>query len=266
MLKLPTNPDLQKRVGDPLTLKARKFNQMSSRRANEDYVKDADTTLWTETPQERAIRLKKEASGSLQGMDPILNATNAPDKHLELARERKRADGIDGQIIANAESRKHSLLDLHRQYRESDRDKEYRKQRRHERARDRSRSPDQSRGADNKTDERRRTRHHRESSSRQEHGSHSKRKSRKTKDGSSHSRRSREGHNSPKDARSTEGTREEGHSSKGKDTSDRHVGSWDWDKAMAGGSKLLSETDRKKSIQQAGALSDRFGRGSSSYL
>lgn len=109
---------LQAVAGDPLNLKSRGFAQstprVSARGGGAAAAEDADTSLWTETPEQRLQRMQDEVSG--------VKARGSSSVTDHEALERERSAQRDASIAASvAEARgKKSLVEEHNERRKKE--------------------------------------------------------------------------------------------------------------------------------------------------
>ncbi|GAC93882.1 hypothetical protein PHSY_001449 [Pseudozyma hubeiensis SY62] len=157
---------LQAVAGDPLNLKSRGFAQTTPRvsaRGGGAAAEDADTSVWTETPEERLKRMQDEVSG-VKGK----TATGLSDKE-RLKRERQtRRDRDIAKAVADGRSGKKSLVEEHNERRRRElrdkREDDAREERRREKRRKRDDDDDRGeKGASrhSRNDDRDRRRRHR---------------------------------------------------------------------------------------------------------
>ncbi|KDN52504.1 hypothetical protein K437DRAFT_185763 [Tilletiaria anomala UBC 951] len=295
MLQLPKRTSVQDLVGDPLKLKSRGFSQNNRVQARSGISSATgpaqDSNLWTETPQQRTERLHREAQGSVQGAQPTLGVEASWEVKLRNSREHQRAEAIERDP-----SRSQTLLEIHRQKRRdeySSQNRERQRDRSHRHSSSSSRDRDKRRVHDSNKDEQpdREKRLTKDSSHREKRGreDESDVSGKLGHEAGDEARRHKRKHRSRKDPIGDDDGEERSrkrssrrcskaidYSSRKDETVSSHdrpgsssattVGSWDWEKAMSIGGRLVDERARKKTIQQAAGLSDRFGRGSSSFL
>ena len=105
---------LQAIAGDPLNLKSRGFAQTTPRVSARGgaNTEEADTSLWTETPEERLRRVQDEVSGVKAKDVPAISDQEA----LERERSARRDSGI-AAAVAGERSGKKSLLEEHNERR-----------------------------------------------------------------------------------------------------------------------------------------------------
>ncbi len=288
MLELPQARDIKVDLADPLKLKSRGFAQNSRvvrGGGGSNTGETSSSTLWTETPAERAIRLQEEA----EGRKPRAQEDHATVDELERLRDARRAAEIEASIREARGSREKTLLELHQERRRDEhtssrrrRDHDHDQERhRSSRRRDRSRSPDRSKRhrsrsrSPDSSKHRHRHRHHHRSSrdSKHESDNHRQHKDRRESSRSSkvHSSRHEDGSSDRKrsgkerDREKTDERRTEERERRA-DAASAKVGKWDWDSMMGQGSRALGEGARKQMLKDAAGLSEKFGKGSSSYL
>ncbi|CDW98751.1 hypothetical protein [Sporisorium scitamineum] len=105
---------LQAVAGDPLNLKSRGFAQttprVSARGGGGAKAEDADTSVWTETPEERLKRMQDQVSGVKAHDASAMSDREA----LERERSAKRDSSIAAAVAARHDSDRHSHRRRHR--------------------------------------------------------------------------------------------------------------------------------------------------------
>lgn len=294
---------LQAVAGDPLNLKSRAFAQSTPRVSGRGggRAEDADTSLWTETPEERVKRMQDQVSGVRSKDGTSLDEKERLEREMTARREAIREASIAASV---AEERgKKSLVEEHnqrrkkeiqeaRQKRSREKGKRREEQEDHNPRRSSAHSRDSPRHRSRSPDRKDKGRHgscssssHRHRSSRHSdsHCSHSlrhrsHRHSDASEDGHERRRERRESesdHRRDKDKRKDKDSnkdKERKKSRKQREEEEVREGKaaapliWDREAALSIGGKLMDEKKRGKMIADANALGDRFGSGSRRFL
>lgn len=237
---------LQSVAGDPLSLKSRGFAQTAPRVSARGGAtgENTDTSLWTETPQQRLQRLQDQAAG----IGSTAAEKEADAAALEREVQARRDKVIEEQV--KAQRKEKSLIEEHREKRRQERKEEKHRHRSDDRperrrhSRHRSRSPDRSH------------RHRHSHSSRRDAEADSERER----------RRQRKRHSTDKPDKERKLTRQEREDLDLQNGRNGAPTIWDRDSALSVGGKLMDEKKRGKLLADANALGDRFGSGSRRFM
>lgn len=305
MLALPTSQSFSESLQkDPsAALKNRGFSQAQNARVQKGRggaglggTGEKDTSLWTETPQEREKRLMEEEMGIKPKASEVSHVENEEEREKRKA-EQEREAMLQRAIREHNDQRGPTLLEQHQAKRRSemrDKDKKRdksdsssksrrrrddsisdseehdRKHRRREesskhkrREKYHSQSDSESLSEDEKRRERRRERHRGdEKSERDNHGKHCHHRSSHHSDSKDRERevRRKEKEREKKKKRK-EREREEKEEKKG-----APMMVWDREAAMSMGGKLMDNQKRTETIRSAAGLGNRFGSGTTRYL
>ncbi|SYW82314.1 uncharacterized protein UBRO2_04436 [Ustilago bromivora] len=270
---------LQAVAGDPLNLKSRGFAQSTPRVSGRDggRAEDADTSLWTETPEERVKRMQDQVSGVRSKDGTSLGEKERLEREMTARREAIREASIAASV---AEERgKKSLVEEHNERRKKE-IQEARQKRSREKGKRREEQEDHNppRSSGHSRDSPRhrsssRHRSHRHSDASED--DHVRRRERRERREGRERRKSESDHRRDKDKRKDKDSnkdKERKKSRKQREEEEVREGKaaapliWDREAALSIGGKLMDEKKRGKMIADANALGDRFGSGSRRFL
>lgn len=113
---LSNSASLQTVAGDPLKLKSRGFAQttprVSARGGGRANAEETDLSAWTETPEERRLRMQEQVSGLRATSGTSVNEMEALEKERG-----QRRDSIVAAAVAGERSAKKSLVEEHNERR-----------------------------------------------------------------------------------------------------------------------------------------------------